>query len=212
MAYLPIKDVSTFEQGDIFKNLPIFSKFTDDDEKIYAWNASISRINKNILPPEPLTFEIYPKPTMGILLNQDCDIERTHNLVFAEVKKRNDKFSPNPSKSYNTKLKIIRDETRFHYLPPWDLKENETMPWIVDFLTIFLVPIKLIKNNINQYFVTRLNPDVKLIFKDKISRFFTRLPYEDLIFLNPKERLEYKKDKKLSNEEYKTRIDEINSQ
>ncbi len=210
MAYLSINNVSSFEQGDIFKDLPIFPQFINDDEKIQVWDTTISQINNMILPSEPISFEIYPKPTMGILLNQDCDIERAHNLIFAEIKKRDDKFSLNPSKSYNTKLKIIRDETRFHYLPPWDLKENEITPWIVDFLSIFLVPIKLIKNNINQYFVTRLNPDVKLIFKDKISRFFTRLAFEDLIFLNPKERLEYKKEKNLSDEEFKARIDEIN--
>ncbi len=211
MTYLSISNVSSFEQGDIFKNLPKFSQFIDDDKKFQAWNANITQINNKKLPSEPLSFEIYPKPTMGILLNQDCDIERAHNLVFAEIKKRNEKFSSNLSKSYNSKLKIVRDETRFHYLPPWDPKENEIMPWIVDFLTIFLVPIGLIKNNINQYYVTRLNPDIKLIFKDKISRFFTRLPFEDLIFLNPKERLEYKKDKNLSDEEFKARNDEINS-
>jgi len=211
MAYLSIKKISLIEQGDIFKNLPIFPHFINDDEKIQIWNENISRIINNNLPSEPISFEIFPIPSMGILLNQDCDIEKTRYLVFAEIRKGKDKLNLKPLKSFKQKIKIIRDETRFHYLPPWNSGENENNPWVVDFLSIFLVPINLIKNNMDQYFVARLTPEFKIIFKDKISRFFTRLPFEDLIFLNSKERLAYKKDKKLSDEEYETRIKEINS-
>ena len=65
---------------------------------------------------------------------------------------------------------------------------NEILgPWELDFKMIFFVPPDLIKKNKDLFWKARLkNPGLEVL-KGKISRYFTRLAFEECLFFSKNE-------------------------
>ena len=62
--------------------------------------------------------------------------------------------------------------------------DEEYGPWELNFQTIFFVPTELVKNNKNIFWKARLiSPGVEVL-KEKISRFFTRLAFDECLFFS----------------------------
>ncbi|MHA1168500.1 MAG: hypothetical protein ACTSRU_11805 [Candidatus Hodarchaeales archaeon] len=57
----------------------------------------------------------------------------------------------------------------------------------MNFENIFQVPYDIINSNISVFFVARLKSPARKVLCDKISRFFTRLAFEEIIFLTDEE-------------------------
>ena len=76
---------------------------------------------------------------------------------------------------------------------------------ILDFKTLFLIPYEFLNENIKEYFIARLKSSARNVLCEKISRFFTRYAFEDVMFLNNDEITPYldsisKEDRKVAEE------------
>ena len=198
------------EQGDICYNLPKFlpSNLISEEPNESTWDSYVESLRNNKVPK--VKFSILPSPTWGVILSQTCDIENAKegdSMIIAEL---NDyEYYTNIEDLSNTKKKnyiekiidTLRNEPAKHYFPILDLNNDEKLgPWELDFRTIFFVSIDLIKNNKEIFWRARLiNPGVEVL-KEKISRFFTRLAFEECIFFSNIENEYYIKLKKRDRE------------
>jgi len=181
-------------QGDICKNLP---RITPDKVSIdmktglIAWEEYLTYL----LEPKtasPVKFSVNPIPTIGVLLTQTCDVRKGKNLLFAELTTDYSQLDEirrmsNVLKIAKKKINIIRQETRFHFFPA-----DKSIPVLeklnlLNFENIFQVPYDIINSNISVFFVARLKSPARKVLCDKISRFFTRLAFEEIIFLTDEE-------------------------
>jgi len=183
------------EQGDICYNLPKFlpSKLISEEPTKSTWDNYIESVRNNEIPT--VKFYILPSPTWGVILTQTCDIENAKDgasILFAELNDYEDyrnieELSSNKKKvNYIDKIiDTIRCETNKHYFPELILSDDEEYgPWELNFQTIFFVPTELVKNNKNIFWKARLiSPGVEVL-KEKISRFFTRLAFDECLFFS----------------------------
>lgn len=72
-------------------------------------------------------------------------------------------------------------------------------PWELDFNNIFFISTELVKKNIDLFWKARLKSPAVEVLKEKIRHYFTRLAFDECIFLTDIENdfyIEYKdKDK-----------------
>jgi len=119
-------------------------------------------------------------------LSQSCDIRQGYSILFAELTDLpENKLSVNNIKKRVKGIRnIIRDETRFYYFPPMEQIEFFKKPKLLDFKSLFLIPYEFFQNNIQYFYVCRLKEPALKVLIDKITRFFSRLAFEDIMFLN----------------------------
>ncbi len=178
-----IKEIPDYlNQGDILQNLPKITPNQIDFSKIKEeWLKSL---NSDKLPKKA-SYNVRPFLTTGVILSQSCDIRPNSSILFAELKKLpKDKLSPsNLEKRIKGIKSIIRDDTRIHYFPPSDEIELFKEPKLLDFKNLFLIPYEFFTGSLEKYFVARLKNEAQKVLCEKISRFFTRFAFEDIIFL-----------------------------
>ena len=200
------------KQGDICYNLPKFlpsDLIYEEEPTPTVWDNYIKSLQENKTPK--VKFSVFPSPTWGVILTQTCDIENAKegsSILFAELNKIEDyqNFEDLPSvtqkkKRINKIIDMIRDEPAKHYFPELVLMNNDILgPWELAFKMIFFVPIDLIKNNKEIFWKARLISPGLEVLKEKISRFFTRLAFEECLFFSKAENESYielkKRDKK----------------
>ncbi|MHA1650943.1 MAG: hypothetical protein ACTSYB_12175 [Candidatus Helarchaeota archaeon] len=195
--FYSLKHENKIEQGDICNNLPKFipSKLISEEGTDHVWKNYINSLEKGETPA--VKFSILPSPTWGVALTQTCDIENAKkgdSILFAELINYDNyqdinQLSNKKKKKYIDKiLDAIRNKPRTHYFPELTINEHERYgPWSLDFSTIFFVPMDLIKDNIDLFWKARLINPAKEVLKEKISRFFTRLAFEECIFFSSDE-------------------------
>ena len=144
-----------------------------------------------------------------IVLTQNCDIHREKNLIVAKIKVKND-FSGNAKSRAKQINKIIRNETRSHYLPGSNKISKLQEPYIIDLKEIFTVPSKMILDNLDVYFIARLKDPAVKILQEKITRFFTRLAYDEEIFYTDEELKSRIKTGKSSIDDVKKALSQVN--
>ena len=186
-----IKEIpETLQQGDILQNLPKITPNQINFDLIKEhW---IRSINSEKLP-EKTSFNVKPLLANGVILSQSCDIRPKFSILLAELKDLPpDKLSPtNLEKRIKGIKNIIRDDTRIHYFPPTDEIELFKEPKLLDFKNLFLIPYEFFQENIEKYYVARLKNEAQKVLCEKISRFFTRFAFEDIIFLKNEEKSFY---------------------
>ena len=199
------------KQGDICCNLPKFlpSDLIPEKTSTPVWDDYLESLRENNIPN--VKFSVLPSPKWGVLLTQTCDIENAKegsSILVAELNKIEDYqniknlTTKNKRETHINKIiDMIRDEPAKHYFPELVLMNNDILgPWELAFKMIFFVPIDLIKNNKEIFWKARLiNPGLEVL-KEKISRFFTRLAFEECLFFSKAENESYielkKRDKK----------------
>jgi len=186
------KDFS-LKQGDILKNIPylklnflVKSTYEFDKPRLNQCDKIISEIIEN---GEPIQIETFLNSTFVILATQDCDIRPEYNLTFFPLK------IINPSKKKETRSYFkdrVRETTRFFYLPK--LKKLN-FPVIGPFYAIlqlpFTIPYDLIEKNLEKCWFARINEYATKVYVAKISHYYTRLPFEELIFAENEEICNY---------------------
>ena len=198
------------EQGDICYNLPKFlpSDLIPEKPSTLVWDNYLESLRENNIPD--VKFSVLPSPKWGVILTQTCDIENAKegsSILVAELNKIEDyqKFEDITSnkkkkKRINEIIDIIRNEPAIHYFPELVLNNNDILgPWELAFKMIFFVPIDLIKNNKEIFWKARLISPGLEVLKEKISRYFTRLAFEECLFFSKNENeyyIEYKNRKK----------------
>jgi len=183
------------EQGDICFNLPkISSAQINFSDKEKDWLHNLKLFEDNKIPDEPIIFNASPVKANGVVLSQSCDIRLGSSILFAELKERKEHFLESTKRRIKQIKKIINDETRFHYFPPDSSISIFGDPKILDFKSLFLIPYDFLKANLKNFFVARLIPDARIVLCEKISKFFTRLAFENAMYFTNEEIEEYLKD------------------
>ena len=201
------------EQGDICCNLPKFlpsDLIYEEEPTPTVWDNYIKSLRENETPK--VKFSLFPSPTWGVILTQTCDIENAKDgssMLFAELNKIKDyqnfeDLTTNRQKKshINNIIDMIRNVPAKHYIPELILGNNEILgPWELDFKTIFFVPVDLIKNNKEIFWRGGLKSPGLEVLKEKISRFFTRLAFEECLFFSKNENEYYIEFKERNKEE-----------
>ena len=201
----------SLEQGDICNNLPKISPLQINFGNIKEfWIENIKQAESSI-PTKPIILETQPSLACGVILTQSCDIRPGSAILFAELRERKeDPFSPKPKGRMNQITKILHTETRFHYFPIDNSIEILKTQKVLDFMTLFIIPYDFLHDNIKNFFVARLISDAQQVLREKISRFFTRLAFDDIMFLTNDEIGKYIEKYKLNLDEVKDTLSKFN--
>ncbi len=190
-----IKNEVLISQGDIFCNLPyltydslirsspdILDKFQNEKDEI------LTKILKN---GGQMQVEGFIDAHWGILASQDCDILPNKDLIFFPLESTEILLpSHNIIEDINTKIK---DTTRRLYIPrisPPDASRSYG-PFEIIFHNPFNVPYNIIIENLKYCWKARIIEQARKIFIGKLSHFYSRIPIEEIIFLENKEITEY---------------------
>jgi hypothetical protein len=146
---------------------------------------------------EPTTIAATVRPVTGVVISQDCDASRSEDISFCEVQ-RFEMVDGKARGFANLKPKarqsIVTTHARFNqkwfYMPPapsFGIHE----PMAVD----FRIPIRVLRENVEAMRPTnrigRLNEVGYAHFRERISEFFRRYPYDEWYALSPEELAEY---------------------
>lgn len=201
------------EQGDICYNLPKFlpsDLIYEEEATPTIWDNYVKSLQEKETPK--VKFSVFPSPTWGVILTQTCDIENAKagsSILFAELNEIEDYHNFEDLTSEKQKkhrineiIEVIRNEPAKHYFPELKLNDNEIFgPWGLDFKMTFFIPIDLIKKYKELFWKARLISPGLEVLKEKISRFFTRLAFEECLFFSKNENEYYIKYKKRKREE-----------
>lgn len=192
-------------QGDILRNLPKISvdslEISEEElaENTNFWNQLSASVD---FKHKIWNATVSPTYVCGIILSQTCDLRKDKLILIAEIRNPRINFSPNKNKKYHQIQNILKTETRQHYLPK-DIRVDELKQVkIIDFTSLFFIPFNFIYENIKRLFVARIIDDAHNVLKEKISRFFTRLEYDEPIFLDDDEVETWREEAEVSDEEY----------
>ena len=182
-------------QGDIFCNLPylsydqlirsgpdILDKFQNEKDEI------LTILLKN---GGQLQVEGFIDAHWGILASQDCDILPNKDLIFFPLEPTKILLpSQNIIKDIDAKIK---DTTRRLYIPKISPPDDSRSygPFEIIFHNPFNVPHNLIIENLKHCWKARIIEQARKIFIGKLYHFYSRIPIEEIIFLENKEITEY---------------------
>ncbi len=199
-------------QGDIFRwlpkvnillgdaQLPIMTKSDTDGIHAIDWfqlaESGGTALTNTII-----------KPTIGIVLTQDCDASRCLNIVFSEV----DLFSKiysgykddlKPAKVVNIVTVHSRKNQKWYFLA-----ENSRIGFSkkmgANFESVFEVPRTMLETYRDKMRLGRLDDDVAWPhFRERVAEFFRRYPYNEWYPLNLDEVKAYEEEKKTRVERY----------
>lgn len=186
-------DIKEIRQGDIFKNIPYYSpdflmkNLNQDNQEIKNETENIFQEimrNGEVLAVESVIF-----PTWAILASQDCDIRKDYDLLFFPIVKYKE------LKEQDNKKKFIEDDirewNRFMFLPKNYIDSSKVGPFRVLLQNPFYLSYEILEKNIKYCWVSHISDKARKIFLGKITNFFTRLPFDELIFLEFSEIEEY---------------------
>lgn len=190
-----IKNEFLISQGDIFCNLPyltydhlirsspdILDKFQNEKDEI------LTTILQN---GGQIQVEGFIDAHWGILASQDCDIRPNKDLIFFPIELT--KILIHSQNIIKAVDENIKDTTRRLYLPRISPPNgNRTYgPFEIIFHNPFNVPYNLIINNLKHCWKARIIEQARKIFIGKLSHFYSRIPIEEIIFLENEEITEY---------------------
>jgi hypothetical protein len=201
MIYDFPKTQDLIRQGDIFRYIPkidldlntlrIYSE-TEDALIQESWLTATTHF-------EEISTLVAIKPVTAIVITQDCDAVRNDDIAlceilkFAEVERSvKDKTSPNAFMSAITKQSRLNQ--KWFYLPP-DETIGFSLKMGVDFHLVTMTSRSYLEDNISKLRIGRLNKIALEHFREKLSEYFRRYPYDEWYPLNKEEFIEYKKNK-----------------
>lgn len=210
-------DTDPIRQGDIFrwlpkldllvgeKNLPILSETAGEGLREIDWLSvaqSSSTINSNI------NASVYAKSVTGIVINQDCDSIRNEQILFCEILPLKELFkdykedTPNDKKFIDWMSSYNKKNQKWFYLA-----ENDRIGFVrkmsVNFESAFVVPREFINTYKDRLRIGHLDDEVaKPHFRERVSEYFRRYPYNEWYPLNQAELAVYESGKGLVDPKY----------
>ena len=196
MIYLFPEEIAPIRQGDIFASIPrteisldLMALVRDDGAEQVAWrDIALETSEKTIILPV--------KPVFAIVASQDCDNVRGQDITLCEIKPfaqvEGQAKSANSPKSW---VSIITQQARknlkWFYLPP-DEKVGFSEKMAVEFALTIRVP-RIGLEGFRSFRKGRLNDVADEHFRERLSEFFRRYPYDEWYSLNPDELDFYRK-------------------
>jgi hypothetical protein len=194
MIYDFIDDRVPIRQGDIFIGLPRIDislnqvvLVTDTEERVASWDE-ISQTD------QPVNIIVPVRPVAAIVATQDCDAVRSHDITLCEIRAFRDverkSTQTTSAKSWkNIITQHARINQKWFYLPP-DPRIGFTDKMAVD----FLVTLRLPREELEGFRTLRkgkLNSVADEHFRERISEFYRRYPYDEWYPLDQDEMTEY---------------------
>ena len=190
MIYEFPSEFDDVRQGDIFVGLPridISLKeiviVSETGERIADW-AEIAKKG------EPINAIVPVRPVTCIVVTQDCDAKRSRDITLCEIREFRDvegkcKETKSPKSWKNIITQHARINQKWFYLPP-DNRIGLDEKMAVDFIVTMRVPrqdledLRILRQG-------RLNTIAREHFRERISEFFRRYPYDEWYPLNEEE-------------------------
>ena len=187
---------ATIRQGDIFIGLPridlsmrqVVVVTADGQQRVTSW--------REIAPLAELTTAIVGmRPVAAIVATQDCDTLRAPDITLCEIRRfqdveRKSAQTTSPKSWKDLLTQHSRINQKWFYLPP-DSRLGFTEKMAVD----FLVTIRVLREeleDLRDFRRGRLNELADEHFRERISEFFRRYPYDEWYALNGAELAAYK--------------------
>jgi hypothetical protein len=183
-------------QGDIFRGLPrVDLSLTavpvvgDDGQRDAMPWERIAVVG------EPVTALVALRPVTAIVASQDCDAQHNRDITLCEIRPFPEIYSVDDKTGTSGWVSVITEHARknlkWFYLPPDpDFGFVERMG--VDFPVTLRVP-RTDLESIRHLRMGRLNPEADEHFRERISEYFRRYPYDEWYPLTKVEYDLYKK-------------------
>jgi hypothetical protein len=184
-------------QGDIFVGLPRIELslkkmpiLVDESMEERAWEE----IAKS---KEPVTAVFAVRPVAAIVANQDCDTRHGRDITLCEIGEfreveRKSQDTTSPKKWVKIITQHARINQKWFYLPP-DPRIGFQEKMAVDFMVTLRVPRAELED-LRALRVGRLNYVADEHFRERISEFFRRYPYDEWYPLSVEELAAYRKE------------------
>lgn len=182
-------------QGDIFVGLPRVEvsltriAIVEGTESYETSWPEIARHGKQVNAVLPI------RPVTAIVITQDCDAIRAVDISLCEIRSFRDvegkaKNTSSPKSWVSLITQQARINLKWFYLPP-----DHTLAFVekmaVDFRLTIRVPGPEL-NSLKSLRKGRLNPEADEHFRERLSEFFRRYPYDEWYPLSSDEFHEYK--------------------
>ena len=197
MIYDFPEPTAPIRQGDIFVGLPRVDLslekillVDEGGERIAKWEELANQSN-------PLNIIVPVRPVASIVATQDCDTIRSRDITLCEIREFRDvekkSQNTNSAKSWkNILTQHARLNQKWFYLPPSaQLRFSDKMA--VDFLVTLRVP-RVDLENLRSLRRGRLNAVADEHFRERISEFFRRYPYDEWYALDKEEMAAYSRE------------------
>jgi hypothetical protein len=183
-------------QGDIFVGLPRVEvslhrlTVVEDDGAVDTDWAQVLEAG------EPVTAILPVRPVTAIVATQDCDSAHSQDITLCEIRNFRDvERKAKDTNNVNGWIKILTQHSRLNlkwfYLPPCE-RIGFTDKLAVDF-TVTIRVSRTELEGMRQLRKGRLNPLADEHFRERISEFFRRYPYDEWYPLSTAELAEYQK-------------------
>jgi hypothetical protein len=185
-------------QGDIFIGVPRVELSLNQipvieesgEQVVRAWD-DIARVGKAI------TGVFAVRPVAAIVASQDCDNLRSRDITLCEIGKfreveKKSKDTSSPKKWKDILTQHARINQKWFYLPK-DPRVGFDDKMAVDFLVTLRVPRAELET-MRHLRRGRLNDVADEHFRERISEFFRRYPYDEWYALDPDELAAYQQE------------------
>lgn len=186
-------------QGDIFQYVPRID-FDLAQLPIVAGENTLlddwSRASANV---DTVTALVAMRKVTAIVITQDCDAVRIEDIALCEISpfeivEPMAKGAKYPSKTVSMITKHARINLKWFYLPP-DPRMGFANKMAVDFQSVLRVSRLYLDQNLSQMRIGRLNEMGAEHFRERLSEYFRRYPYDEWYPLDKAELEEYRKNK-----------------
>lgn len=197
MIYEFPDSIAPIRQGDIFVSLPRID-FSLSRLPIVSEDGGLEEINWSDIAKDVglVTAMLAIRPVFAIIASQDCDSQHGRDITLCEIREfREVERQSKDTTSIKSWINLITKQTRINqkwfYLPP-DHKIGFRERMAVDFMVTLRIP-RVDLENLRKFRIGRLNNIADEHFRERISDFFRRYPYDEWYPLSIEEFEEYKR-------------------
>lgn len=186
----PLPDLP-LRQGDIFVGLPRVEVSLGQIPVLEDDGSMVQREWRDIAAQEQEVTAVFPlRPVTAIVATQDCDATRGQDITLCEIRpfrqvERKAAQTTAPKKWKDILTQHARINQKWFYLPP-DERIGLADKMAVDFMVTLRVPRAELEA-LRDFRRGRLNQLADEHFRERISEFFRRYPYDEWYPLNQQE-------------------------
>lgn len=182
MIYEFPDEATCIRQGDIFVNLPRVDLslnsimiVNEDGERIAKWTEVASR-------GDPVNIIVPIRPVPAIVVTQDCDAARSRDITLCEIRPFKDvegkcRETNAPKKWTSIITQHARINQKWFYLPP-----DTTLGFSEKMAADFMVTLRVPRTDLEELRYLRkgrLNSVADEHFRERLSDFYRRYPYDE---------------------------------
>lgn len=197
MIYETVLSEEPIRQGDIFLSLPRIEISLKEILLVGKEGESVTSWQELAGTKEPIAIIVPIRSVAAIVVTQDCDAIRARDITLCEIRRFQDvegksKDTSSPQSWKNIITQHARINQKWFYLPPnSDIGFSKKMA--VDFIVTLRVPREDLET-MRSLRRGRLNHMANEHFRERISEFFRRYPYDEWYALNKEELAAYQKE------------------